>query len=629
MVTPAPPSRSDEQKLELVERILRGQITLQEACAQYGLSGAQLKDWVRMYRREARRVLDDRVRAALSTQGMNLEDLESAEFSGSVEDLAVAELIQTMELGRKDAEILIEHDGQQSRIWCVEGAVIDAECGRLLGAPAVYRLLALDRGRVHADFSPVDRVRTINVSTQALLMESARRTDECRRLRDRIGDLQAVYAPSDHAMSPAVQASPTEYAVLRLLDGTRTLEQVVRDSLLPDLETLAHLLSLRERSLMELAAAPAVSLAATPALAERKTLPMDEPVSELTFAPFAASLGVRPDIGISRRLVWGTVAVGATTLGAAVALRWSENHDAKIAAEARRQAAQQAASSASSLPAAVPAPRAVAPVASTTDGARGNPTLPVALAQRCPDGAALLSGGGNAYCLDRLEVTVASYADCSAAHACELAGKEAELPDAQLTPEQRRRAQSAFGAQCNATAPERDQHPVNCVSYADAERYCHWRGGRLPTEAEWDFAASGSNGRPFPWGGAEPSATRVNACGVECRSWYTLAGLQTLFSGIMYDADDGFPSTAPVGSFPEGNSPEGVSDLIGNVAEWTQGRVDGFDGDPESGSVVTRIVRGGAFTSNEEALRPPTLRLYLNADVRDRSVGFRCAYNAR
>src|SRR4051812_28913604 len=118
MVTEAPSSRRDDRKLELVERILRGQLTLQQACAKYGVSSAELKEWVRLYRREARRVLDERVRAALSTHGMDPDELESAEFSGSVETLAVAEVIQTLALGRKDAEISIEHDGQQSRIWC-------------------------------------------------------------------------------------------------------------------------------------------------------------------------------------------------------------------------------------------------------------------------------------------------------------------------------------------------------------------------------------------------------------------------------------------------------------------------------------------------------------------------------
>src|SRR5262245_9895340 len=95
MVTEAPTSRRDaraddrklgsNQKLELVERILRGQLTLQEACAKHGVSAPELKEWVRLYRREARRVLDDRVRVALSTQGMDVDDLESAEFSGNVE----------------------------------------------------------------------------------------------------------------------------------------------------------------------------------------------------------------------------------------------------------------------------------------------------------------------------------------------------------------------------------------------------------------------------------------------------------------------------------------------------------------------------------------------------------------
>ncbi|HWO11415.1 MAG TPA: hypothetical protein VNN80_18100, partial [Polyangiaceae bacterium] len=103
--TPVPPS--DEQKSALVERILRGELTPEQAQERHGLSRAELKDWVRIYRREARRAFDERVKAVLSNQGIDVADLTAAEFSGNVEDMSVAELLQTVQLGGKDAEIQI------------------------------------------------------------------------------------------------------------------------------------------------------------------------------------------------------------------------------------------------------------------------------------------------------------------------------------------------------------------------------------------------------------------------------------------------------------------------------------------------------------------------------------------
>jgi formylglycine-generating enzyme required for sulfatase activity len=176
---------------------------------------------------------------------------------------------------------------------------------------------------------------------------------------------------------------------------------------------------------------------------------------------------------------------------------------------------------------------------------------------------------------------------------------------------------------------------MNCVTYDEAAAYCTWRGGRLPSEAEWELAAVGSPRRAFPWGNAAPGPALVNACGVECKNWYTTHGLQPvfeglMFEGLMYEGNDGYAGTAPVGSFPDGATPEGVFDLLGNVAEWTSGRVDVYDGDQagEEGAVASHVVRGGAFSSGQEALGAPVLQQYLSGETRERSVGFRCVFGA-
>src|SRR5262249_9194373 len=98
------------------------------------------------------------------------------------------------------------------------------------------------------------------------------------------------------------------------------------------------------------------------------------------------------------------------------------------------------------------------------------------------------------------------------------------------------------------------------------------------------------------------------------------------FEGVMYEGGDGYAGTAPVGSFPGGASPEGIVDLIGNVAEWTAGRVEVYDGEPGTDAIASHVVRGGAFTSSQAALAAPVLRLYLSGSERDRGVGFRCSY---
>jgi formylglycine-generating enzyme required for sulfatase activity len=398
-----------------------------------------------------------------------------------------------------------------------------------------------------------------------------------------------------------VQATPAQFGVLRLFDGRRSIDQVVQASHSPDLETLGHIARLLDGGLLELTPEPAVSDDS-----------LEGSTHALSFLPFAASLGVPASPRRQRRFASGVAALGATTLGAVLGLRFLAER------------APPSPAAASSAPGAV---------TQTTGAARAG-APPVLVAARCEAATALIPGdaGTPAFCLGRREVTVSEYAGCVGAGSCTPPSKP-DLAVSALTPELRRRSARALAALCNATNAERGEHPINCVTQPQARAYCAFRGGRLPTEAEWELALRGADGRQYPWGNAPPDSARLNACGAECESWYSEAGLGTSFEGLMYDGDDGYAATAPGGSFPRGTSGEGVDDLLGNVAEWTATRVDFFDADAERGALEGRapasfVVRGGSFSSGADALAAPRFRMNLGADRASESVGFRCAFSS-
>ncbi|MFO0756439.1 MAG: SUMF1/EgtB/PvdO family nonheme iron enzyme [Byssovorax sp.] len=220
-----------------------------------------------------------------------------------------------------------------------------------------------------------------------------------------------------------------------------------------------------------------------------------------------------------------------------------------------------------------------------------------------------------AFCMDGTEVTVAAYAACAQKGACTAAASDVGGPG--TTPWDKQ-----HGAEhCNANKPDRQKHPINCVEYAQAEAYCKAMGGRLPTEEEWEYAARGTDGRPYPWGDVPPAAFLLNACGTECVELWERAGKSR---GPLYEEDDGWEGTAPVGSYPAGASPFGLLDMAGNLWEWTASPPTPQDPKPPSGAEA-RILRGGSWTINSPNGVRAAARGFHELPSRNAGIGFRCA----
>ena len=161
-------------------------------------------------------------------------------FAGQLSDMAVVDLIQTIEISRKSGVIHFVHpDGKRGAIYFRNGKVIDAELGRLTGEDAVYRLLVWSEGEFEVEFKNVRRKDVIELSSQGLLMEGMRRVDEWGRLCEQLPPLETVFEVDYRELAERLAEIPDEInGILRLFDGRRTLMQVVDDCDFADLEAL-------------------------------------------------------------------------------------------------------------------------------------------------------------------------------------------------------------------------------------------------------------------------------------------------------------------------------------------------------------------------------------------------------
>ncbi len=294
---------------------------------------------------------------------------------------------------------------------------------------------------------------------------------------------------------------------------------------------------------------------------------------------------------VATMLVAGAVVVGLSVIGIS-AFQKSRSSESTPSAVTSAQPTPS-----SSTTAATPSAAASTPLVA--------PTL-------CPPDSALIPGGSftmgsdapgvrsaapshrvnvDAHCLDRHEVSVERYRECVAASGCQAPKLKSAPPP----------------GRCNFESEAKQ--PMNCVTWEEAKAFCTWRSGRLPSEAEFEHAAT--RGSQLPWGD-EVDPTRANL-----------------------DGADGFAETAPIGSFPRGVSREGVHDLIGNVAEWQADFFESYTPEeklnpqgPVSGE--KRVVRGGSFSGVllTPASKPPVSAAHREALAPSEArptLGFRCA----
>lgn len=200
----------------------------------------------------------------------------------------------------------------------------------------------------------------------------------------------------------------------------------------------------------------------------------------------------------------------------------------------------------------------------------------------------------SAYYMDKTEVTLTAYEECVTAGSC---------------------TAPSTGGDCIWDTSGKGYHPVNCVDWNQSRTYCEWAGKRLPTEAEWEKAARGTDGRKYPWGNETPTCD------------YAVIADSTHAEGC------GRATTRDVCSkSPAGDSPYGLCDMTGNVWEWVSDwhSYDYYQNGPATNPVgpesgTARIMRGGGYFYQDFSILRTSIR---GSNVQSGTLfhlGFRCA----
>ncbi len=163
-------------------------------------------------------------------------------FSGSIQDMAVVDLLQTFEVSRKTGVVHLKSGLQQAHVYFRDGKVLDAELGVLTGEEAIYRALTWNEATFEVSFEPVTRRDAIEASTQGVLMEGMRRLDEWSRMTEQLPPLHRALEVDHAELGFRIGEIPDEVnGILRLVDGKRSMLEVIEESPFEDLSTLSTL----------------------------------------------------------------------------------------------------------------------------------------------------------------------------------------------------------------------------------------------------------------------------------------------------------------------------------------------------------------------------------------------------
>ncbi|MEE9385718.1 MAG: SUMF1/EgtB/PvdO family nonheme iron enzyme [Nannocystaceae bacterium] len=626
---------TDERRHVLVAQIAKGQLTVAEAAQQHELEPREIEAWADDFITEMWSTVDDDLRRLLKSRGLLRAEHARTEFRGRVDDVAPPELIQLLVLNKRTGTVVLDNELGRHYLWVRDGSIIHAESAALEGEAAVLQILAQTSGTFIAHFRSIGPIhRTVDEQTQALLMKGVYRADESQRMLRELPLRNEVLAGQLQTPSHAIPTEQQE--VLDQFGSGRSIDDVLRDSHFGHLETISAISELHRRGYLVETGQQAARVRSTGVGTARATRSV---VRQLVGGEQTGTMR-RPS---SRRMtVLAAFAIGLVG-SAAFASAWRARTGPELWSSNSTGPAIHAAS-ASGEPAAASADRAATgaygareanvgpsqpPLCSIEmaflEGARfrlGSDADDMALATARPSHEVELPD----FCLDRRETTLAEFDSCVATGAC-----GALASGAQGSSTSGRHA-TADKQLCNRAGRGRAQHPINCVTWTQADAYCHWHGKRLPSEAEWEYAAKGTDDRPFPWGEATPEPTRVNACDQTCAVGRRASGGEP--GATLFPQNDAWPGTSPVGSFPSGATPEGLFDMAGNVFEWTSdyeyrygaGPVRRSPRGPIEGS--RRIARGGAFDSATAELLVPSYRQAFDEWKPAPNIGFRCASDA-